>query len=239
MEIRFEKKGKIVNVNLKGNSCFLSIDNVSSYAEPTKIKGIWTYRVIDKKIVENLLGKGKGDTIYIAHPSAEQVYNEIEKRKEEEKKKKELAIKTGEIPIETGEIPIEFCSYNGEYLSGYSVASPELAADLLTRLDLAEYVSGWGVLVKGELVDALGTKFTYPQAAKFAKPIREEKDRKRREREAAKAAKFAQARETGEPVILYQWSEPCNDPKEECSVDNLTEYAMPDGSTKVERHHTW
>lgn len=232
MKLTFEKKGKTVNVNLKNNSCFLSIDNVTSYAEPTKIKGVWAYRVIDKKITENLLGKGKGDTVYIAHPSAEQVYNEIERRKETERKKKEMAIKTGEIPI-------ELCFYNGEYLSGYSVASPELAADLLTRLDLAEYVSGWGVLVKGELVDALGTKFTYPQAAKFAKPIREEKDRKRREREAAKAAKFAQAKETGEPVILYRWTEPCNDPDEECSIDTLIEYAMPDGSTKVERHHTW
>jgi len=232
MKLTFEKKGKTVNVNLKNNSCFLSIDNVTSYAEPTKIKGVWAYRVIDKKITENLLGKGKGDTVYIAHPSAEQVYNEIERRKETERKKKEMAIKTGEIPIK-----LRF--YDGEYLSGYSVASPELAADLLTRLDLAEYVSGWGVLVKDELVDALGTKFTYPQAAKFAKPIREEKDRKRREREAAKAAKFAQAKETGEPVILYRWTEPCNDPDEECSIDTLIEYAMPDGSTKVERHHTW
>lgn len=192
MKLTFEKKGKTVNVNLKGNRCLLSVDNVISYTEPTKIKGVWAYKVIDKKITENLLGKGKGDTIYIAHPSAEQVYNEIEKRKEEERKKKEMAIKTGEIPIK-----LRF--YDGEYLSGYSVVSPELAEDLLIRLDLAEYVNGWGVLIKNELVDALGTEFTYPQAAKFAKPIREEKRQKKREKEAAKAAKFAQAKETGKP----------------------------------------
>lgn len=50
---------------------------------------------------------------------------------------------------------------------------------------------------------------------------------------------FAEAKETGKPVVLRKTSAPCNDPHEECSLDMVTVYAMPDGSTKTERHHTW
>jgi len=57
--------------------------------------------------------------------------------------------------------------------------------------------------------------------------------------DAARQAKFEEARETGEPVLLQKWSEPCNDPREECSLDICCQYAMPDGSVKTERQHTW
>jgi hypothetical protein len=85
-----------------------------------------------------------------------------------------------------------------------------------------------------------------PAAEKAEKEAREVAEKKAAE-EAAKAqraveekeAKFQEARETGEPVLLHRWNEPCNDPREECSMDIVTEYAMPDGSTKVERRHTW
>lgn len=53
------------------------------------------------------------------------------------------------------------------------------------------------------------------------------------------AAIFAKAKETGEKQILKNWSEECNDHEEECNIDNIVVYAMPDGSRKEERHHTW
>ncbi len=57
--------------------------------------------------------------------------------------------------------------------------------------------------------------------------------------ETDRAAKFAEASETGKPVVLRKWSTDCCDSREECSMDIVTEYAMPDGSTKTESHHTW
>jgi hypothetical protein len=65
------------------------------------------------------------------------------------------------------------------------------------------------------------------------KKIEEEK-RAEKERLA-----FEEARETGKPVDLFSWAEDCNDPKEECSTDIVTVYAMPDGTKKTKRIHTW
>ena len=85
-------------------------------------------------------------------------------------------------------------------------------------------------------------------------PAKEEAERKAREEAEAKAAqeaekkaaeeaelaqKYAQARETGKPVIIRTYMVPCSDPREECNVDNVVEYAMPDGTVKREQYHTW
>lgn len=57
--------------------------------------------------------------------------------------------------------------------------------------------------------------------------------------EARRKAIFDKARETGEKQELSHWTEPCNDPNEECDIDWVYIYAMPDGTTKKVRHHTW
>lgn len=57
--------------------------------------------------------------------------------------------------------------------------------------------------------------------------------------EAETAAKFTEAKKTGKPVVITQWMEDCNDPHEECSTDIITVYAMPDGTRKTSRIHTW
>jgi hypothetical protein len=50
--------------------------------------------------------------------------------------------------------------------------------------------------------------------------------------------KFEQARATGQPVALRNWSEPCCERDYECSLDIVTEYALPDGGTRRDRIHT-
>lgn len=50
---------------------------------------------------------------------------------------------------------------------------------------------------------------------------------------------FEKARSTGKPVELSSWFEDCNDPKEDCSTDIVTVYAMPDGTKTTKRIHTW
>lgn len=47
------------------------------------------------------------------------------------------------------------------------------------------------------------------------------------------------AKSSGEKQVLRQWSDECDDPSEECDIDNIYEYIMPDGSVVVERYHTW
>lgn len=52
-------------------------------------------------------------------------------------------------------------------------------------------------------------------------------------------AKFAKAKATGKKVLLRHWMSDCHSKNEECSLDTNYEYAMPDGTTKVEWTHTW
>ncbi|BFH18296.1 hypothetical protein J6TS7_20940 [Paenibacillus dendritiformis] len=51
--------------------------------------------------------------------------------------------------------------------------------------------------------------------------------------------KFEEAKRTGERVLMRSWHDRCNNPREECSLDIVSEWAMPDGTTKVTRQHTW
>jgi hypothetical protein len=77
------------------------------------------------------------------------------------------------------------------------------------------------------------------EAAEAAEKKAAEEAAQKAAAEAERQAKFDEARETGEPVLLKRWTEDCSDPREECSLDICCQYAMPDGSVKVERNHTW
>jgi len=139
--------------------------------------------------------------------------------------------------LKSGKTKIKVSYHDGEYLSGYTIYGEE--AELLVELKLAKYVDGWGYLVNGELVKALGEEFAYEQAAEFAKPKLDTIAAKKSEKEAELAAKFAEAKQSGKPVEISRWMADCNDPNEECSVDVMTELAMPNGTVKTTRQHTW
>lgn len=47
------------------------------------------------------------------------------------------------------------------------------------------------------------------------------------------------ARETGERVEIRHYATECHDPREECSLDIETEWAMPDGTISTTYQHTW
>jgi hypothetical protein len=83
-------------------------------------------------------------------------------------------------------------------------------------------------------------------AARRLRSIEAEKEARTKQRQdewekratEQRQAKFAQARETGKPVILAQWmSDDCDLP--DCGMDNVIEYAMPDGSTQTTRYHSY
>jgi len=139
--------------------------------------------------------------------------------------------------IKAGEQKIKLRYHDGEYLSGYIVQT-DYADELLIDLGVANHVSGWGVHVEPKLVAALGEEFTYAQAVEFARPELEKKQAAKEQRDVARAAKFAQAKETGKPVELDRWTDECCERDFECDLDIVTQYAMPDGSTRTERIHT-
>jgi hypothetical protein len=138
----------------------------------------------------------------------------------------------------TGKTLIKVVYHDGEYLSGWKIYN-EKAADLLVELGLAHKVSGWGISVNDDAVEVLGEEFTYQQAEEYAKPALEERAKAKAEKETEKQAKFDEAKITGKPVELYRFSEECNDHLADCTLDLIIGYAMPDGTTKEERVHTY
>jgi len=128
----------------------------------------------------------------------------------------------------------------GEYCSGWSVST---ATQSLEILGLGHYLSGWGWIFDNNAKKALGESFTLAQAMTYAEPILRAKhdaaEVKRLAGDNKRAEAFSEARRTGKEVVLKRWSEDCNDSREECNVDNLTMVAMPDGTTKTTRNHTW
>lgn len=67
----------------------------------------------------------------------------------------------------------------------------------------------------------------------------EQKNKANKEKQDKLNAAFELARKTGERQLINKWTENCNNPKEECNLDVCEEYAMPDGTLKVFRSHTW
>lgn len=83
----------------------------------------------------------------------------------------------------------------------------------------------------------------YKKLAELAEKKAQEAEQKKLEKEKAEKERikklFEKARETGEKQVIEQYSVPCNVPEEDCDIDTVTVYAMPDGTRKTERHHTW
>jgi hypothetical protein len=80
------------------------------------------------------------------------------------------------------------------------------------------------------------------QDPEYAKVVAEEKrieEAIQNEKREKEENVFRTARETGEKQVLNQWLADCNDPKEECSTDICTIWAMPDGTKITTRTHTW
>lgn len=178
----------------------------------------------------NKLSQDAKDQIVAAKPK---ILAELLRRKADAEAKEQA--ETDDIL--SGAIPIKAHYHDGEYLSGYEVYGK--AAELLEKLGVTRYVDGWGYHIERKAIDTLGTEFTYQQAAEYARPALEAKQAEQVRQDAERQAKFDEARETGKPVLLKQWPAECNDPHEECSTDIVSQYAMPDGSAKKVRRHTW
>jgi len=186
--------------------------------------------------LKNLTKKEREEVIkYKEEIKAELLKREAEEKEREAEEKARL--EEEKRAIEAGEKKIRVEWREGEYYSGYTVSG--VARPLLQKVGVARYIDGWGFTVSEEMIKELGEEFTYPQVLEYLRPIREEKARKEAQKEAERKAKFEEAKRTGKPVELSRFSVECNDPDEECDVDIIITYAMPDGSIKEKREHTW
>ncbi len=65
------------------------------------------------------------------------------------------------------------------------------------------------------------------------------KDAEAAEAQAKVEAAFAEAKTTGKPIVIKSWADECDGSTDDCSIDIVTKYAMPDGTTKITRTHTY
>lgn len=175
----------------------------------------------------------------VAHK--QEIIAEIEKTKKETEEK-EAAEKQIKIDnIKSGKTPLAIDYHDGEYLTGYQAFGIE--AELLEEIKAAKYVSGWGTLIDDEIIKLLGTEFTYPQVLAIMTPKNEKAaaDKAAAEKNEQERIEkiFATAKETGKNQVITKWTEECNDPDEECNVDIMYKYAKPDGSTYIQRVHSY
>ncbi|WP_164670479.1 hypothetical protein [Virgibacillus doumboii] len=217
----------------------LIVNGTNDYILKTKESG-------EKIVVRELARKRKAIILYKPLKIAGVMVKEIEITDEQlnvieeiEKEFKQKAIdrdKQSKEDLINGVTTIKVNYRSGKALSGYIIFGHE--ADLLKSLGVAKEIGGWRTIVDEELIEALGEEFTYQQASDYAKPVVEEREKEKAKKEAKIKAKMEEAKRTGEKVAIRRWQENCNNSRKDCDLDNMTEYALPDGKTKIERRHT-
>jgi hypothetical protein len=150
--------------------------------------------------------------------------------------------------IETLELTTSNIAYQARYLIGNRIDLPQVTAKI-KEINAKTFVEYGMAGVAYEITDAEEIEIIAEQniaIAEFEVKLAAETKIKEAESIAKKIAKeekianiFEAAKETGERQLLNKWSDDCNDKNEECDVDLCYEYAMSDGTTKIERHHTW
>ena len=266
MELIINKKGleiKIVDIEMEKNECILYL-RITPYGQET-IKTYGYYR--NKKIystfkIENKKYQG------INLENHEDICNICENLIEEQKKLITDAINkllNEELLIHVVQYGYDYAYYcaeigkHGEYLNDYSneiiegalkilfkdkFASKEQLIDSRLKFMHKEEIEKLGKnIVRGEKILDMGTlpadniksfDITLKNASNY-----EYRMKKKKEAEDNLNSLFEVAKKTGIKQKIQSWSEDCNDPNEDCSLDIITVYAMPDGTKKVERNHTW
>lgn len=116
----------------------------------------------------------------------------------------------------------------------HKIFSKDIFKDFQTDYDLGDYsITTYYELKYSELKKIL--KDIDLQISDYE--AEKEKKKKEKQDKIDKLKKIAF--ETNTKQEYSRWSEPCNDPREECDVDIVVEYIMPDGTFKLERFHTW
>ena len=141
--------------------------------------------------------------------------------------------------ILANKIPMHVVWVEGSPLSAWAPAS-DVDERVLKDLGVAKDIGGWGVSVDSEMMKAIGEdNFFVADVETFKKPTIDRKHELEEATRKTEAKIFARAKQTGKPQLLHIRIDPCNDSMEECDLDVVREFAMPEGHRRTTRHHTW
>ena len=144
------------------------------------------------------------------------------------------------IPVEHIEVAVKKVGdLDGDEIYEYSVDGFEINWSNVT-------IHGWATAIYPNAMAPFASVCVASISRQKLAELKAAKEAVERQKvEAAKVSqaeldqKFTEAKATGEKVFLQSWVADCNDPNEECSTDIISEWAMPDGTTKITRQHTW
>lgn len=256
---KFEKEGVEFSVSIEGVQAFLEANG-----EKARVVSIerhhergWYYEV-NRKFVETVLNKkfpSSHNWVKLLDPSAEKVRELIrqakEKAKEEERKQAEAAFQ--QLNDDAKVTLIVGTSHSFAYVDEEEIASKASFFNEAVRAIKGSDIKVQDILGRGADDADWGDyshSFTYyvtlselkqlvEEAEKVLNKKEEEAAKKQAALEAERQEKFKEARRTGKGVELRRWVDSCDDPHEECDIDHVVEYALPNGETKIERYHTW
>ena len=257
----FEKKGHTIEVwvemkDIDEYSLFLKANGQEVYTYVDWQQGFDGYRVTlygFKRLLPDVTPKGKGSVLLTNDnaPKVREKAEELFKKYREEKLKEARERLTDETEIKlilsTSHSfvivkDIENADELDEFKEGVKLFEQimdidEIESILGRKHDEFEY-GDYSITHKFYMTYGEFQKLF--EAAKQKKSeIEKEKQEQVEKKQKEIDEKFKQARETGEKVELERWHEKCSDPSEECSLDIVVIYAMPDGTTKIERYHTY
>ncbi|WP_374723589.1 hypothetical protein [Calidifontibacillus erzurumensis] len=248
----FEKMGKPIKVvmdekanlylkhgDIKSNVLFIA--NHPQYGYFYEVSADFAIKVFNKQ------PPNKQRTIHLTDSSAKEAKELQERTKKEMKLKQDLS----EINSLTDESKIKLAwGTDHSFIVGFSDNS--ILSEMLKKIEKSEIDIAKALGRKADETD-LGdysmTKYFKITFAELKKLVAEgeaeiaAKERmeaeKEEQRKIEEQKKFEEAKRTGKPVELSRYTTFCNNPNEECNIDIVVTYALPDGSIKTERIHTW
>lgn len=254
----FEKKGKTIEVLVKivgidRYTIFLRTNGHEVYAEISRIKGVDGYRV-SKDGIKKLFNVNVKGYVLLSNSNTQKVKEKAEallkeyREKMLEEARKQLTDETEiKLIMDTSYsfITVEDVKYADEldeFKKGVKLIKETMKTDDIEKVLGRKHDE----IDMGDYSITYTYHMTYAELKKLIEVAEQKKaeiEQRKQEREAQKQKeieeKFKQARETGEKVELERWSAECDDPSADCDLDIIVKYAMPDGTTKIERYHTY
>lgn len=153
-----------------------------------------------------------------------------------------------EWSIDTLDLADSGIAYQARYFVGERISLPQISlkiTEISSRkcIDYGMTGAAYEITEEEETEIIAEQKVAIVEADKQAAIEKIEKEEKAAKSAEEKATAiqtiFETARITGKKQVLHCYMSDCNDPNEQCDVDTVYIYAMPNGSEKSERNHTW
>lgn len=220
MKINHEKLGEI-EVKIKNGKVIFDLEGQKITAKADKNYSTRQCALISEKefYVSASEDAKKGIAI------SEYEHAEIEKEIEKEKELKEL------LEADTVTYSSHYEGFVEAPVNMYSVAVVNAVVARLTGREIKEDSGDYSYRTTYNVSGKELLKMLEEEEANIEKATQAKKEKIQELKEKAK--------ETGEKQLLKSYTEDCNDDNEECDIDDVRVYIMPDGTQKIERNHTW